>query len=167
MGMDLMQLLNQKEEGYLRTHPRTGELDVQIVRSVWQGRSVVRVAQEIPCSESTVYRSLRRVKEYLLGKGVYAQVLRRFVEEHPPNFGDGEAGSILEMLFVHYEEFNRFDTDEIQANFAKLYQELDGMSLRQLDRVIDTACMLCRNHEMAGFVEGVKVGVRMGMELEA
>ena len=101
----------------------------------------------------------------LMGNCAYSQVLGRFVEEHPTNFGDGGADSILDMLFVHYEEFNRFDTEEIREGFAKLYQELDGMSLRQLDRVIDTACSLCRNHQMAGFVEGVKVGVRMRMEL--
>lgn len=101
----------------------------------------------------------------LMGNCACEQVLGRFVEEHPPNFGDGDADSILKMLFVHYEEFNRFDTEEIRDNFARLYQELEGLSLRQLDRVIDTACTLCRNHEMAGFVEGVKVGVRMGMEL--
>ena len=99
-------------------------------------------------------------------RGMDGEILWDYIEKNPPNYGDGDAQSILEMLFCHYEEFNRFDTEEIRAEFDALYQELSEMSLRQLDKVIDTTCSLCRSHEMAGFTEGVKVGVRLGRELE-
>lgn len=165
MKDNLLKLLEQKESDYLRSHPKTAEMDLRIARMIWRGRSAIQVAQEIPCSESTVYRSVRRVKEFLLGKIAYGQVLRGYIERNPPNYGDEDVHSILEMLYSHYEEFNRLDTDEIREDFHKLYQELDEVSVQQLDQVIDTTCSLCRNHEMAGFVEGVKVGVRMGMEL--
>jgi hypothetical protein len=39
------------------------------------------------------------------------------------------------------------------------------MPLRELDRIIDTVCTLCGDHEKAGFVEGIKVGIQMAMEL--
>jgi len=166
LKQNLLQLLKQKERAYLNAHPKTGEMDLQIAHRFWQGRSAVQVAQEIPCSESTVYRSVRRVKEFLLGKSAYGQILREYIQRNPPNYGDGDAHSILEMLFNHYEEFNQFETEQIRQDFQKIYQELEEVPLKQLDAVIDTTCSLCRNHEMAGFVEGVKVGVRLGVELE-
>ena len=50
--------------------------------------------------------------------------------------------------------------------FIGLKSELNEMSLHQLDKVIDITCRLCRSHEVTGFTEGVKVGVRLGNELK-
>lgn len=166
MEKKFLTLLAQREDSYFQMHSKTPELDLRIARRFWQGRSVVQVAREIPCSESTVYRSVRRVKEFLLGKAVYGEILRKYIEDNPPDYGDGDAHTILEMLFNHYEEFNQLDTEEIWQDFQNIYQELDEMSLKQLDAVINTTCHLCRNYEMAGFVEGIKVGVRLAEELE-
>jgi hypothetical protein len=33
-----------------------------------------------------------------------------------------------------------------------------------MDRIVDAVCTLCREHEKAGFVEGVKVGIQLGQE---
>ena len=49
----------------------------------------------------------------------YIQSLRNYIADHPPDYGDGNAKSILEMLFCHYTEFNRFDTDAIKLGFAE------------------------------------------------
>ena len=58
------------------------------------------------------------------------------------------------------------DTPEIKAAFEKLYCKMTGTSLRELDIIIDTACFLCQEHEKAGFVEGVKIGIQFEMEEE-
>lgn len=34
-----------------------------------------------------------------------------------------------------------------------------------MDKIIDTVCVLCREHELSGFEEGVKVGIRLKQEL--
>ena len=91
--------------------------------------------------------------------------LRQYVADHPPNYGDGDCHSILDMLYYRYSECNRLDNAEIKAVFADLYQQMHGMSLREIDRIIDVVCTLCREHEKAGFVEGVKVGVQLGKEI--
>jgi len=39
------------------------------------------------------------------------------------------------------------------------YRRMNGMSLQEMDQIIDTVCSLCRNHEKAGFVEGIKIGM--------
>lgn len=91
-------------------------------------------------------------------------ILAKYVRDHPPDYGDGNANSILEMLFCQYEEFNQFDTEEIKRDFRRLYEQMNGLSIKQMDPVIDTTCTLCREHQKSGFIEGIKVGVRLGME---
>jgi len=39
------------------------------------------------------------------------------------------------------------------------------MPLREMDKVIYPVCKLCRDHEKAGFIEGIKIGVRLEQEL--
>jgi hypothetical protein len=40
------------------------------------------------------------------------------------------------------------------------------MPLREMDRIVDAVCTLCREHEKAGFVEGIRVGMELSGELE-
>ena len=90
--------------------------------------------------------------------------LRQYVADHPPNYGS-DAHSILEMLYCYYHECNNADTDIVKAAFEDLYQQMHGMSLREMDRIIDVVCTLCREHEKAGFTEGVKVGIELWGEV--
>ncbi len=93
----------------------------------------------------------------------YIQALKEYVLSHEPNVGDGE--SILTLLYEAYSEVNRMDDDQIEEDFNALYQAMNGMTLREMDRVIYPVCTLCRDHEKAGFVEGLKVGIRLKEEL--
>lgn len=90
----------------------------------------------------------------------YVEVLKRFVAENPPNYGN-DAHSIMETLFTYYHECNNTDTDAVKAAFEDLYQRMHGMPLLEMDRIVDTVCTLCREHEKAGFVVGVKVGIQL------
>ena len=94
----------------------------------------------------------------------YIKILKRHVAENPPNYGN-DAQSILEMLFSYYHECNNTDTDDVKAAFEDLYQRMHDVPLREMDRIIDAVCTLCREHEKAGFVEGMKVGFRLKHEL--
>ena len=94
----------------------------------------------------------------------YVEILKRHMAENPPNYGN-DACSILEMLFTYYHECNNTDNDTVKAAFEDLYQRMHGMSLREMDRNVDAVCTLCREHERAGFVEGIKVGIRLEQEL--
>lgn len=160
----MLHKLSQFENEYIAANPKRGHEDISLARASWKGSSIPNIAMEFNCSESTVYRAIQRVKKFLYAHSVPYDILRKYVVDNPPNYGDGDAHSILDMLFLRYEESNRFDTEEIRNGFHELYQKLDEMSLQQLDQVIYTTCGLCRSHEMAGFVEGVKVGVRMSIE---
>lgn len=39
------------------------------------------------------------------------------------------------------------------------------MPLKEIDNVIYAVCALCRDHELAGFTEGVKIGIRLAAEI--
>lgn len=93
----------------------------------------------------------------------YIHALKEYALSHEPNYGDGE--SILTLLYEAYSEANRMDNDQIKADFNDLYAAMNGMTLKEMDRVIYPVCTLCRGHERAGFVEGLKVGIRLKEEL--
>lgn len=95
----------------------------------------------------------------------YIEMLKQYVADHPPNYGDSDAHSILDMLFTYYQQCNNADTDAVKAAFEDLYQRMHGMPLREMDRIVDAVCTLCREHGKAGFIEGVKVGIQLEQEI--
>ena len=94
----------------------------------------------------------------------YIQVLETYVSSRKLNLGDGE--SILSLLYEAYGDANRIDDDQIKADFGELYRLLNGMSLREMDWIINPVCTLCRDHERNGFVHGVQGGVRLAQEIQ-
>ena len=93
----------------------------------------------------------------------FFDVLKQYVSENHPNFGDGE--SVLTMLYEAYSECNRLDDAQIKADFNELYQLMNGMELRDMDKIIYPVCKLCRDHEKVGFVFGVRIGITLAEEL--
>ena len=93
----------------------------------------------------------------------YCEQLRTHIEGNPPDFVDGE--SILTMLYEVYAESNRMDDGTIKEDFNELYRLMNGMELREMDKIIYPVCTLCRDHQRSGFVEGVKIGIRLRDEV--
>ena len=81
-----------------------------------------------------------------------------------PNYPDN-AESILDVLFDAYNESSGFDDSAIKADFEELYRLMNGKPLKEIDEIIYAVCTLCRDHEKAGFIEGVKVGVNLAKEV--
>ena len=93
----------------------------------------------------------------------FYDVLRKSISERPPNFGNGD--SVLAMLYEAYSDCNQMENAQIKAAFEELYHQMNGMELHEMDRILDPVCSLCRSHEQAGFVEGIKVGIMLAHEL--
>lgn len=93
----------------------------------------------------------------------YYEKFRTYIAENPLNFGDGE--SVLTLLYEAYADSNKMDDGTITQDFNELYQQMNGMDLRETDRIIYPVCTLCRDHQRSGFVEGLKVGIRLREEL--
>lgn len=89
--------------------------------------------------------------------------LRTYIAENLPDFGDGD--SVLTLLYEAYADLNRMDDATIKEDFNELYRQMNGMSLRDMDKIIYPVCKLCRDHEKTGFIEGIKVGIKLRAEL--
>ena len=78
----------------------------------------------------------------------FVEMLKQRVAENPPNYGD--ADSILGLLYECFNENNPYDNDQIKADFDELYRQMNGMSLRDMDKVIYPVCKLCQADADAG-----------------
>ena len=71
---------------------------------------------------------------------------------------------------MNHECFRKFDRLGESISLAvpaqELYRQMEGMELQEMDQNLDPVCILCRDHERAGFVDGVKVGIMLAQELE-
>ena len=90
-------------------------------------------------------------------------LLQKHITEHQPNFGDRE--SVLTMLYEAYSECNRLDDAQVKSDFEELYYLMNGRSLQEMDQIIYPVCKLRRDHERTGFLEGIKIGIRLAEEL--
>ena len=96
----------------------------------------------------------------------FMTALQNHLTTQQPNYPNN-AESILEVLFDAYNESSGFDNAAIKADFEELYQLMNGKPLKEIDEIIYTVCTLCRDHEKAGFIAGIKVGMSLIMELIA
>ena len=93
----------------------------------------------------------------------YLKSLKTYIDQHTSNLGDTD--SVLGMLYECHNENSPYDNEQIRADFNELYQQMNGMPLREMDKIIYPVCRLCRDHERSGFIEGIKVGIRLREEL--
>ena len=94
----------------------------------------------------------------------FLNTLQTQLATRQPNYPD-KAESILEVLFDAYNESSGFDNAAIKADFEELYRLMNDKPLKEIDEIIYAVCTLCRDHEKAGFIEGVKVGMSLAKEL--
>ena len=87
--------------------------------------------------------------------------LQTHLATQQPNYPDN-AQSILEVLFDAFNESSGFDNAAIKSDFEELYWLMND---KPLNEIIDAVCTLCRDHEKAGFIEGVKVGMSLAREM--
>ena len=94
----------------------------------------------------------------------FLNTLQTKLATQQPNYPDN-AESILEVLFDAYNESSGFNNAAIKADFEELYRLMNGKTLKEIDEIVYAVCTLCRDHEKAGFIEGIKVGMSLVKEL--
>ena len=96
----------------------------------------------------------------------YLAVLQAELNATEPNFGN-DADTVLGMLCSTYYELNcNADTDEVKQAFEDLYQSMTGKTLKEKDEVIYATCRLCSLHQQTGFIDGIRLGLRIAQELD-
>ena len=76
---------------------------------------------------------------------VFVATLKTYIADQEPNLQYDE--SLLEILFNVYTEFNSFDNDSIREDFNALYAAMNGKSLHEMDEILYSVCILCRDHQ--------------------
>ena len=94
----------------------------------------------------------------------FNRILQAYVSTKDLNLGDGE--SVLTLLYEAYAECNKMDDGTIKEDFNELYRLMNGMPLREMDKIIYPVCTLCRDHQKSGFVDGVQVGMLLAEEIQ-
>ena len=72
--------------------------------------------------------------------------------------------SFLAILYECYDDLNGLDDKDIKADFDNLYRVMNGKTIQEMDKVLYPVCRLCRDHQRAGFIEGIKVGIQLAIE---
>ena len=93
----------------------------------------------------------------------YVEKLKQWAAENPPNYAD--ADSVLGLLYEFFNENNPYDNEQIRADFNDLYQQMNGMPLREMDNIIYPVCRLGQDHEKSGFINGVIIGIQLQKEI--
>lgn len=93
----------------------------------------------------------------------YIKALQDYCKRNPLNHGDAE--SVMEFLYWHYAENNPIDSQKIRNNFAKIRQQYPHLSLEEFDPIFTTVSDLCVEHERLAFLEGLRLGVTLMMEI--
>ena len=93
----------------------------------------------------------------------YFRVLSEHIQSQPLKLGDAE--SVLYLLYESYIDLQGYDNEQIKSDFNELYSLMNGMPIREMDKIIYPICTLCRDHERSGFIHGVKVGLHLSREL--
>lgn len=93
----------------------------------------------------------------------YFRVLGEHIQSQPLKLGDVE--SVLDLLYESYIDLQGYDNEQVKSDFNELYSLMNGMPIREMDKIIYPICTLCRDHERSGFIHGVKVGLHLSREL--
>jgi len=89
--------------------------------------------------------------------------MKEYALSSTPDCLNGE--SILGLLYECHNENHPYDNEQIKADFHALYEEMNGMPLQEMDKIIYPVCTLCRDHEKAGFTDGIRIGMLLAAEL--
>ena len=94
-----------------------------------------------------------------------AQALYSSIKATPLTFDDGDADSVLELLYNAYVNTQGADPEEIKAKFATVEDCLTGISFEMNNLIFATICELCIAFEKKGFMDGIWLGSHLIMEL--
>lgn len=90
----------------------------------------------------------------------------RYLKEHPANY-QGQVDTLLELLYQAFTEYNSAETQEFRKQVDPLDETLRNLveTDEEADEYMNTVFSLCTAYERQGYIEGIKVGARLMMEL--
>lgn len=96
---------------------------------------------------------------------IVAQIIS-YLQSHPANYC-GQMETLLELIYQSYTEFNSVETPEFKAIVNPLDRTLRSLvdTDEEVDEYMNTVFELCTAYERQSYIEGLKVGARLMVEL--
>ena len=90
----------------------------------------------------------------------------QYLKEHPANY-QGQVDTLLELRYQAFTEYNSAETPEFRKQVDPLDETLRGLveTDEKADEYMNIVFGLCTTYERQGYIEGIKVGARLMMEL--
>ena len=94
-----------------------------------------------------------------------SEALKTYMQTHPFDSGDSDAKTVLDQLYHAYAESHESDPKEIGDGFKELEEYLCVLPLDNNNAVFNLCCRLCSAYERKAFIDGLKYGAELMLEL--
>jgi hypothetical protein len=95
-----------------------------------------------------------------------AQKFREYIENHPYDFNDDRIASVMDFLYISYQESKGKDPVKISQGFMDLENYMEGISLDDNNAIFILVCSLCDMYEKRAFHDGLLLGAHLTLELQ-
>ena len=92
--------------------------------------------------------------------------IKTYLAEHPVNY-QGQVDSLLELLYYAYTEYHSVETPEFKARIYSVSEKLRALARNddEADTYMEIVFSMCSAYERQSYVEGIKVGMRLVLEM--
>lgn len=94
-----------------------------------------------------------------------ARRLKTYIKSHPFDPGESNYDTVLDQLYQVYQESHESDPPDIREGFRKLDDLLGHLPLEDNNTVFNLCCSLCTAYEHKSFLDGLKYGAHLMLEL--
>lgn len=94
------------------------------------------------------------------------QGITQYLKEYPANY-QGQVDTLLDLLYQAFTEYNSVETPEFRKQVDPLDETLRSLveTDEEADEYMNIVFGLCTAYERQGYIEGIKVGARLMIEL--
>ena len=93
--------------------------------------------------------------------------VKEYLTQHPADYLE-QVDSLLELIYMAYTEYNSVETPELKAGISEAEKELRSLvdTEAERERYMNAVYHMCAVFEKVAYIEGMKTGARLVMELE-
>ena len=93
--------------------------------------------------------------------------VKEYLTQHPADYLD-QVDSLLELIYMAYTEYNSVETPELKAGISEAEKELRSLvdTEAERERYMNAVYHMCAIFEKVAYIECMKTGARLVMELE-
>lgn len=93
--------------------------------------------------------------------------VKEYLAQYPADYEE-QVDSLLELIYMAYTEYNSVETPELKAGISEAEKALRSLvdTEAERERYMNAVYHMCSVFERTAYIEGMKTGARLVMELE-